>query len=238
MSTVLHEPSTYGRLLIETITSPDPSRRDRPVLALLERATTAEVIVACEELEAFRQESHNLYERVRALMFLQTIHRYVLQESPELPATGLIPFDGFIDLMDRRFEQAIAAFRSEVGDGRPDGAISSALAASYEKLAYQTLADQVRRSVRSCRGNRWMFRVGGADEHPIRIHPRLVERDGREGLFPILVERTPVRLDLSHSGWSDIFFLGMDYPEGARVLNISVGPWSFRPRRRVAAPAD
>ncbi|HTH13139.1 MAG TPA: UTP--glucose-1-phosphate uridylyltransferase, partial [Spirochaetia bacterium] len=29
-------------------------------------------------------------------------------------------------------------------------------------------------------------------------------------------------MDLSHSGWSDIFFLGMDYPEGARVLNISV----------------
>jgi hypothetical protein len=29
-------------------------------------------------------------------------------------------------------------------------------------------------------------------------------------------------MDLSHSGWSDIFFLGMDYPEGARVINISV----------------
>src|SRR5262249_31708302 len=28
--------------------------------------------------------------------------------------------------------------------------------------------------------------------------------------------------DLSHSGWSDIFFLGMDFPEGARVLNISI----------------
>ena len=29
-------------------------------------------------------------------------------------------------------------------------------------------------------------------------------------------------MDLSHSGWSDIFFLGMDFPEGARVLNMSV----------------
>ncbi len=29
-------------------------------------------------------------------------------------------------------------------------------------------------------------------------------------------------MDLSHSGWSDIFFLGMDYPEGAKVLNISI----------------
>ena len=33
--------------------------------------------------------------------------------------------------------------------------------------------------------------------------------------FPILHESTPVRMDLSHSGWSDIFFLGMDLPEGA-----------------------
>ena len=64
-------------------------------------------------------------------------------------------------------------------------------------------------------GNRWMFRVGQADEHPIRLHPRLLGRESAASLFPILVERTPVRLDLSHSGWSDIFFLGMDYPEGA-----------------------
>jgi galactokinase/mevalonate kinase-like predicted kinase len=67
-----------------------------------------------------------------------------------------------------------------------------------------------------------MFRVGHVDEHPIRIHPRLIERESEQSLFPILVERTPVRLDLSHSAWSDIFFLGMDYPEGARVINISV----------------
>ncbi len=67
-----------------------------------------------------------------------------------------------------------------------------------------------------------MFRVGCADEHPLRIAPQLLVRDPDLGLFPILVERTPVRLDLSHSAWSDIFFLGMDFPEGARVLNISV----------------
>jgi hypothetical protein len=29
-------------------------------------------------------------------------------------------------------------------------------------------------------------------------------------------------MDLTHSAWSDIFFLGMDYPEGARVLNVSI----------------
>ena len=29
-------------------------------------------------------------------------------------------------------------------------------------------------------------------------------------------------MDLTHSAWSDIFFLGMDFPEGAKVLNVSV----------------
>ena len=29
-------------------------------------------------------------------------------------------------------------------------------------------------------------------------------------------------MDLTHSGWSDIFFLGMDFPEGARVLNVEM----------------
>jgi hypothetical protein len=40
-------------------------------------------------------------------------------------------------------------------------------------------------------------------------------------------------MDLSHSGWSDIFFLGMDFPEGARVMNISV---DLGVRGRDAAP--
>src|SRR6202008_2210547 len=147
---------------------------------------------------------------------------YDIQESGDIRGTGLIPFPGFQDLMDRRYEQAIAAFLDAIRRDGPNGAIPSALAQAYEHVAFQDLADQVRRSVRSCRGNRWMFRVGGVDEHPLRILPRLLARESEDALFPILVERTPVRLDLSHSGWSDIFFLGMDFPEGARVLNISV----------------
>jgi hypothetical protein len=47
-------------------------------------------------------------------------------------------------------------------------------------------------------------------------------REGTDAPYPLLRERTAVRMDLTHCGWSDIFFLGMDYPEGARVLNISV----------------
>ncbi|MFO0910877.1 MAG: UTP--glucose-1-phosphate uridylyltransferase, partial [Isosphaeraceae bacterium] len=214
--------SVSGSVLIETIQSPDPSVRDRAVRALVAGAPTAEVLEACEQLETFRQGADNLYERVRASMFLHALYRYAVQDSPEVRDTGLIPFDGFVDLMERRFEQAISSFRAALKSQGPNGAVASALALAYEQVTFQTLADQVRRSVRSCAGNRWMFRVGNSDEHPIRIRPRLLERESDDGLFPILVERTPVRLDLSHSAWSDIFFLGMDYPEGARVLNLSV----------------
>jgi len=208
--------------LIETITGDDPAVRDRSIGDLLAGRSTAEVLGLAEGLEAFRVDSKNLYQRVRASMFLHAIYRYRVQDAPDVPSGGTIPFAGFTDLMERRFEQAIAAFRRSIGRDGINGSVASALAQGYERITYQTLADQVRRSVRSCQGNRWMFRVGGVDEHPIRIHPRLLEREADDGLFPILVERTPVRLDLSHSAWSDIFFLGMDYPEGARVLNISV----------------
>ena len=91
---------------------------------------------------------------------------------------------------------------------------------AISSLAFQTLADQVRRSVRSVRGNQWMFRTGHPADYPLRLRPELLRR--RRRVFPILREATPVRMDLTHSGWSDIFFLGMDFPEGARVLNISI----------------
>src|SRR5205823_4064536 len=74
---------------------------------------------------------------------------------------------------------------------------------------------------RSVRGNQWMFRMGHPADQPLRIRRELLSR-AADGTYPILVERTPVRMDLTHCGWSDIFFLGMDFPEGAKVLNVSI----------------
>lgn len=213
---------TVPNSLIETITSTDPALRDRSIWGLIVESSVEDVLKLCSELEEFRRRAENLYERVRASMFLHAIHRFRVQEAPGLDRNGHIPYTGFEDLLNRRFEQAIAAFLAAQAHDGPSSAISSALAQAYEQITYQTLADQVRRSVRSARGNRWMFRVGHVDDHPVRLVPPLLERDGGDGLYPILAEKTPVRLDLSHSAWSDIFFLGMDYPEGARVLNISV----------------
>ncbi len=215
-------PLSPGSTLIETIRATDPAVRDRDLDALVRDLSPEQTLAACDELEGFRRVTPSLYERVRASMFLHAIYRFRLQDHPALPTTGAIPYDGFEDLLGRRFEQAIARFLAARRAEGPNRALASALAQAYEQVTYQTLADQVRRSVRSAAGNRWMFRVGQPDEHPLHLVPALLERERADGPYPILVERTPVRLDLSHSAWSDIFFLGMDYPEGARVLNISV----------------
>ena len=122
--------------------------------------------------------------------------------------------------MKRRFEEAVEILLGAQAAGGVNAAVSSGLAAAYRGLGFQTLANQVRRSVRSVRGNQWLARIGHPADYPLSVRPELLETDG--GLYPILREATPVRMDLSHSGWSDIFFLGMDFPEGARVLNVSI----------------
>ncbi len=207
---------------IETIVSKDPEKRNRSFRSLCERIEGRDLLSACEELDGFRRGADNLYERVRATLFLYAAYRFHLQESPAFPSTGTIPYESFVDLLARRFEESIDCLRAAVKRDGPNAPLFSALAESYHHLSFQTLTDQVRRSVRASQGNRWMFRVGHADDQPVRIRPELLRRPNGSILFPILHETTPVRLDLSHSGWSDIFFLGMDFPEGARVLNISV----------------
>jgi hypothetical protein len=207
--------------IIALITSEDAETRNLSVDSYCERLNVDALLAEAEALEAFRRRSENLYERVRALFFLAAIHRFHLPARPALNASGRIPFHGFEHLLQRRFSEAIDVFLDAQRSDGPSDSLSSALAAAYHRLAFQTLADQVRRSVRSVRGNQWMFRMGHPKDQPLRFRRELLQCDPYDG-YPILRELTPVRMDLTHSAWSDIFFLGMDYPEGARVLNVSV----------------
>ena len=215
--------SPLSSRLAGIITARDAETRNRSLDALCRAATLEELLAECEALDCFRRSSDNLYERVRALFFLYAIHRFhIPAKDARAAARALIPFEGYAKLLKRRFEEAIDIFlEAQAADG-PSAAISSALAAGYRALGFRTLTDQVRRSVRSVRGNQWMFRAAHPADAPLRIRSELLARATSDQPFPILREATPVRMDLTHSGWSDIFFLGMDYPEGARVLNISI----------------
>lgn len=213
--------------VLQIITSDDPAVRDRSIDALCRNASLTELLQTCEALESFRRSVDNLYHRVRALFFLYTIYRFHLPDRlrasgrPGQAPRAVIPYTGYVHFLHRRFEEAIDTFLAAQCAHGPDDGLASALAITYHRLAFQTLADQVRRSVRSVRGNQWMFRMGHPKDHPLKIRQELL-RPGSDGALPILREQTPVRMDLSHSGWSDIFFLAMDYPEGARVLNVSI----------------
>jgi len=207
--------------LTELIISKDIQVRDTSLDDYCSQLSLNDLLNECEALEKFWRESDNLYERVRSLFFLYSIYRFHLPEKG-IKDKGLIPFEGFDHLLNRRYTEAIDVFRNSIKKNGLNDCISSALAKTYQSLGFQTLADQVRKSVKSIKGNNWMFRIGHPDDHPLRIRKELYEHNSTVNLFPVLHEQTPVRMDLSHSGWSDIFFLGMDFPKGARVINVSV----------------
>ncbi len=208
--------------VLDLIESADAATRNQAIDQWRQGRSIAELLAACAELDAYRRRETNLYRRVRALFFLATIYRYHLPACVDFPRLGRVPFEGFRHLLERRFEEAIAVFEAAHKSSGPSETLASALAAAHHALAFQTLADQVRRTVRSTRGNAWMFRLGHPVDQPLRVRPELLAREHPTAPLPLLREQTPVRMDLTHCGWSDIFFLGMDFPEGARVLNISI----------------
>ena len=135
--------------LIQIITSQDPAVRNLSLDALCEELDLRHLLAETAELDKFRRESQNLYERVRASFFLYAIHRFHLPRKPGAGSRGNIPFRGYEDLLQRRFPEAIAEFLKVQQAEGPNDSISSALAQAYYGFGFQTLADQVRKSVRS-----------------------------------------------------------------------------------------
>ena len=188
-------------MLTGLITAADAALRDRSLEAACGGLGLPELLAECAELDAFRRRSENLYHRVRALFFLYAIHRFHLPARLAVQARvpdarrGHIPFRGFEHLLARRFEEAIDSFLAVQASEGPSDGVSSALAAAYQRLAFQTLANQVRRSVRSVRGNQWMFRMGHPADHPLRIEEGAPGEERR---------RAPTRSCASgpRSGWT------------------------------------
>ena len=222
--------------LLRAITDPSQEARIGVLEDFAASASFAELCSAARILDEFaRDATHNLYQRVRAIFQTYALYRYLIPTRSELPRAGRIPHEGQELLLDRHYAAAIDAFLAQVDEMGLSDPLASALAAAYHGLGFQILAEQVQRSVRTQRGNRWMFRTGHALDHPLRIREKLKLPDA-DGVYPVLVERTPVRMDLTHSGWSDIFFLGMDYPEGARVINVSVDLAVYERDEQTAPP--
>jgi hypothetical protein len=162
--------------LLKIITSSTPKSRNQPLDTFCQTASLKDLLSECQMLDQYWRKSNNLYERVRTLFFLYAIHRFHMPLKPDMPIKGLVPFSGYTNLLKRRFEEAIDIFLHIQATEGPNSGISSALATAYKKLGFQTLANQVRQSVRSVLGNQWMFRIGHADDNPLRIRPELLSQ--------------------------------------------------------------
>ena len=89
------------RDLTTIIQSDDPALRDLDLEPLCEALDLDTLLSQCDQLDRFRRDSDNLYERVRALFFLYAIHRFhlprKLTSNAEAAHRGsrLIPFKGY-----------------------------------------------------------------------------------------------------------------------------------------------
>ena len=135
--------------LTSVITSQE-DRRNLSLDTLCEGATVELLLEDCRELDNFRRSCDNLYERVRALFFLYAIHRFHIPRLSPSITPALIPFSGYKNLLERRFEEAIAVFLAAQAEQGANASISSALAASYRALGFQTLADKCARACGAC----------------------------------------------------------------------------------------
>ena len=131
-------------VFIETITSPEPSIRNRSFFEVSRKLSATELLKALRELDDFRKTTPNLYDKVRAILFLYAGFRFFLMEHKETPTIGKISYAGFEDLLSRRFEHAITTFLNELDQNGANASLFSALADSYHHLSFQILADQVR----------------------------------------------------------------------------------------------
>ncbi len=154
--------------LVQLITSPDPAVRNQSLNAVCRAASVAELLAECAELEAFRHHSENLYERVRALLFLYAIHRFHLPLKPGVHARTLISFPVTricCNAGSRRPSPLFSRRRRQTGrptrfPARWPWPISGWPCSRWPTRSAQRAFG---------RGNQWMFRMGHPANHPLRI---------------------------------------------------------------------
>ena len=93
--------------LVEIITSAEDAIRNRPLDEVCAGASLEDLLTHCDALDRFWRQADNLYQRVRALFFLSSIHRIHLPHHFGIEHSGNIPHDAWQHLLERRFTEAI-----------------------------------------------------------------------------------------------------------------------------------
>ena len=79
------------------------------------------------------------------MFFIAAIFRYHIPPKLSRVNNGHISFSGYELLLERRFGEAIDRFLLELDEAEVNDGIASALSQAYQQLAFQTLANQVRK---------------------------------------------------------------------------------------------
>ena len=203
------------------------------------RPSLATLLAECAALDRFRRAQRQpLRARARAVLPLRHPPLPPARQARRARGAALIPFDGYEHLLHRRFEEAIddlpgrarrATARATPSPARWPRPTTASASRRWPTRCAAACAPCAATSGCSASATRPTTRCASGRE-------LLRARRGDGSVPDPARDARPVRMDLTHSGWSDIFFLGMDFPEGARVLNVSIDLARARPRRR-AAPA-
>jgi hypothetical protein len=189
------------RACVKSSLRPDPADA-QPIARRVSAARFAGAIAGgMRGLDAFRRRSEIFTNACARCFFFTPFIAFIC--PAKLPAARRHDsVQGLCHLLQRRFEEALENFLTskKTAPATPFPARWPRVSA----LGFQTLADQVRRSVRSVRGNQWMFRMGHPMDHPLRLRPNCC--NAAPTGYPVLRERTPVRMDLSHSAAGATFF--------------------------------
>ncbi|MFM2309165.1 MAG: UTP--glucose-phosphate uridylyltransferase, partial [Chloroflexota bacterium] len=86
--------------LCAIITSDRPEHRNQALTDVCARLSFAELQGELLALEHFRHEQSNLYHRVRALFFLYAMHRFVLPPLYDSAQAAVIPYEGYVHVLN------------------------------------------------------------------------------------------------------------------------------------------
>jgi len=121
--------------LTGVITASDPETRNQSLDALCHGASLEELIEECKALDGFAARATTVSARAGTVL-------PVCHPSLSHPASAgggdarANSFPGYVNLLKRRFEEAIDIFLAAQKADGPSAAISSALAAGYRALGF------------------------------------------------------------------------------------------------------
>lgn len=229
-----------GGAAVKVITSRDEAVRDTIMEDLFEKLNTEQLLAEAEALEEFVSKSDNLYHKARACMLLKVLYGIYLYARPDLREEGRVDFAVVESIGNRRYEEALKLLHDHLKQDGYSKTVFTYIAGTYDSLMFEFLTKQVENSIQALPENRWMFEIKDLAEYAkrVKVMKAMLEKDNKTGKYPVLHIAAPTRIELNSTVGSDIFFLAMDRPKNAKVINISADLSIWGSAKKAAPPIN